>query len=366
MSKRKLNLQQKTDAAIKNAVNALIKYVSVIAVFISLGVIILLYAGPEINLTTGIVFRLAVPSVVLSISVVIVYELWVVNGRRNGFEEEDYQNLLKEYMTKSDNLDYKTAQEFLDDEYVRRYVVEEKRLQRKLQKECELLPKIEALFDKEKRKSRKERKLLVETDKEKPIKRRANLIDLFELWTCRRNIKLLTRALSTIKVTMPYEKSEEFDYLRYNMQDVVYKEYAPEDAQKHLNRRRARKYVNTFTFTLVGLNILSIGGTMGDFWSALILSALAAVTLVFTVIQGFTDGYNNIKIVSTGIYKTANSFIDQAVAYCKHTGKNLYYRGETEYRELPLPAQVIEVTATPQVQKEDDIFARVEQEVTGS
>lgn len=349
MSKRKLNLQQKTDQAIKNAVNTLIKYISVIAVFVSLTVIIMLYAGPEINLTTGIVFRLAVPSVVLSISVVIVYELWVINGRRNGFEEEDYQNLLKEYMTKSDNLDYKTAQEFLDDEYVRRYVVEEKRLQRKLQKERELLPKIEALFDKEKR-----------------GKRKPNLIDLYELLMCRHNIKVLLRALSTIRVSMPYEKSEEFDYLRYNMQDVVYKEYSPEDAQKHLNKRRARKYINTFTFTLIGLNILSIGGTMGDFWSALILSALAAVTLVFTVIQGFTDGYNNIKIVSTGIYKTANSFIDQAVAYCKHAGKELYYKGPTEYRELPTPAKVIEVTPTLPVVKEDDIFAKAEKEVTRS
>jgi len=346
MSKGKRSIEQVANDTIKNALNTLVKYISIIAVVVALGVIILLYAGPQLNFTTGIVFRLAVPSIVLSISVVIVNELWIVNGRRSASEEKEYQDLLKEYATKSENLHYPTAQEFLDSEYSRRYDVEVNRLTRKLERENELLPKIEALFI-------------------KGAKRRPTLRDRYERWLCKRNIRVLTRDLGTIRVSIPYEKSEEFDYLRYNVMDVVYKEYAPEDAAKHLAIARTKKYINTFTFTIVGLNLFTVGGTMGDMWAAIVMSALAAVTLIMTVVSGFSTGYHNVKVVSTGIYKTANSFLDQAVAYCKRENKDLYYKGTTEFRTIKPAITPASVSLTP-VEKEVDIFAKAAKEVTQS
>ena len=343
MSKRRRTAEQVANDVIKNALNTLIKYISIIAVFVALGVIVLLYAGPELNLASGFVFRLAVPSIVLSISVVIIYELWIVNGRRSASEEQEYQDLLLTYGTKSENLHYPTAQEFLNSEYSRRYEVEFNRLTRKLERENELLVKIEPLFHKD-------------------AKRKPTLRDVYERWLCKRNIRILTRSLSTIRVTIPYEKSEEFDYLRYNIQDIVYKEYAPEDAVKHLNRARTKKYVNTITFTLVGFNIFTVGGSMGNMWVAIIMSSLAAVTLVMTVVSGFSAGYYNVKVVSTGIYKTANSFLDQAVAYCKRTGKDLYYKGPTEFRTLPILTSLLPTI----VEKETDIFTKAATEVTQS
>ena len=349
MSKSKRSAEQVANDVIKNALNTMVKYISIIAIIVALAVIVLLYAGPELNFTTGLVFRLAVPSIVLSISVVIIYELWIVNGRRNASEEKEYQDLLTEYGTKSENLYYPTAQEFLDHEYTRRYDVEFDRLTRKLGRENELLTKIELLFI-------------------KGAKRKPTLRDVCERWLCKRNIRTLTRSLGTIRVTMPYEKSEEFDYLRYNIQDIVYKEYAPEDAVKHLNKARAKKYINTFTFTLIGLNLFTVGGTMGDLWVAIIMSSLAAITLIMSVVGGFKTGYQNVKIVSTGIYKTANSFLDQAVAYCKRNGKDLYYKGVTEFRTVTPIVQPIPVVAVAPiiVEKEIDIFAKAAQQVTQS
>ena len=338
--------EQAASDLMKNTLTVLVKYVSIIAIFVALGIIILLYAGPEINLTSGIVFRLAVPSIVLSISVVIIYELWIVNGRRSAYDEKDYQELLKTYSTKSENLYYPVAQEFLDNEYARRYEVEFSRLTRKLQRENELLPKILALFNKD-------------------AKRKPTLRDRYERWECKRNIRILTRSLSTIRVSMPYEKSEEFDYLRYNIRDIIYKEYAPDDVKKHLSHSRRKKYINTFTFTLIGLNMLSIGGSLGNIWVAIIMSSLAAITLIYTVVQGFSTGYHNISVISTGVYKTANSFLDQAVAYCKRTDKDLYYKGVTEFRTLMptvTPYQVVPVV----VEREADIFTKAAVQVTQS
>jgi len=346
MSRRvKLTAQQRADNVIKNTLNAIIKYISIIAIFVSLGIILLLYLGPEINLTSGIVFRLAVPSIVLAISTTIVYELWIRNGRSNACEEEDYKKLLALYLVKSENLHYPTTQEFLDEELTRRYQVEYDRLTRKLVRENELLSKL-----------RKQRL---------PGSKKPTLKDRWELYITKSNIKTLSRAIDTIRVTMPYEKSEEFDYLRYNLEDVIYKEYAPGDTKKHLRHRRVKTYVKVYTFTIIGLNILSIGGSMGNLWVAVIMTSLAAITLLSTVVSGFSTGYHNIRVVSTGVYKTANSFLDQAVAYCKRTGKDLYYKGPTEFRAasviVPVPP-VIPVV----VEKEADIFTKAAQEVTQS
>lgn len=336
--KNKIPSQQGINTAVKNAVNAMIKYISVISIFIALGLMTLLYLGPELQLATGLVFRLAVPSVVLAISSIVIYELWIVNGRRSAFEEQDYIQLLQVYATKSEGLYYPTLQKFLDYEYERRYEVEHDRLSRQLDRERSILVKLE--------------------QNHKPAFK-----DRMDKRFTRRNIRRITRALDTIKVSMPYEKSEEFDYLRYNIQDIAYKEYSPTDTKKHLVKVRTKKYFWVINFTLVGLNLLAIGTTMGDLWTAIIMTSLAAVTLIMSVIGGFSAGYHNIKVISTGVYKTANSFLDQAVAYCKRENQDLYYKGVTEFRDVKLP-EVIPAEDLVKSEKEDDIFTRAYSEVT--
>ena len=303
--------QVKLNQGVKNAVNKMIKNISVIAVFVSLGIIALLYIGPDIQFTSEVVFRLAVPSFVLAISVTIIYELWVTNGRRTGREEQEYIDLLAKYAVKSDKLHYPTMQDFLDYERDRRYDVEYDRLTRMLEREQSLLDKL----------------------KNTEIKKK---FDNFRIYLCEKRIRKITRARDTIKIKMPYEKSEEFDYLRYNVNDVIYKEYRPGDAKAHMAKRRAKRHSLAITFVLVGLNILSIGGSMGNLWVALIMTVLAAFSIMFAIVTGFSDGYNNIKVVSTGVYKTAVSFCDQAVAYCIREDKDLYYNGPTIWKEPDL------------------------------
>lgn len=323
---------------IKNTLNTMIKYISIIAIFVSIGLILVLYLGPEINLATSLVFRLAVPSVILTISSLVIFELWIANGRRSAFEEEDYTKLLKVYDTKSDGLYYPVLQNFLDWERNRRYIVEEDRLKRLLEREEAILDKLETTNSKKWR-------------------------DKWNRWQTRLAIRHYRRDLDTIKVSMPYEKSEEFDYLRYNIQDIIYKEYAPSDTKRHLVKARTKKYANTITFTLVGLNILSIGGAMGNIWVAIIMTSLALVALLMSVIKGFSVGYNNIKVISTGVYKTANSFLDQAVAYCMREKKDLYYKGVTEFREAS-KNEPEQDTSKLNSHPIDDIFTKAALEVT--
>lgn len=306
--KPRMLTQQKMDKAVKSAISAMIKNISVIAIFVSLGVILLLYLGPEINLARTVVFRLAVPSIVLAISITIVNELWIKNGQRSASEEKGYEDLLKTYADKSDGLYYPTMQEFLDYERDRRYIVEYDRLTRILEREQSIIEKMQANPNK-------------------------NTLDQLRIKAANKRIIKNIKYRDAIKIRMPYEKSEEFDYLRYNLQDIVYKEYSPNDTRRHLTKARTKKYTSVFTFAIVGLNILSIGGSMGDIWTAVIMTVMAAASLMYAVVKGFSTGYHNINIISTGVYKTANSFIDQAVAYCKKKSKDLYYNGVTEFRQ---------------------------------
>lgn len=323
---------------VKNTLNTIIKHISVIAIFVSVSLILILYLGPEINLATALVFRLAVPSVVLTVSSLVIFELWVTNGRRSAFEEQTYVDLLTVYADKSDGLYYPTLQKFLDWERDRRFEVAHDRLSRKLEREEAVLKKLEANDSKRWR-------------------------DKWNRMATRVAIRKYKRQLDTIKISMPYEKSEEFDYLRYNIQDIVYKEYSPSDTKHHLTQARASKYVRTTTVTLVGLNILSIGGTMGDVWVALIMTFFALVSLLLSVIRGFSVGYNNIKVVNTGVYKTANSFLDQAVAYCKREGKELYYKGLTEFREV-IPPTLADLKVEKDPVNLEDFFTKAAEEVT--
>lgn len=338
--KSRQTAQQRTNNIVKNAVTKLIKNISVIAIFASLGLILLLYLGPEIHLATKVVFKLAVPSVLLAVSITIVNELWIKNGQNTAFEEEEYQILLKTYAGKSDGLNYDTLQSFLDYEYERRYNTEYDRLTRIIEREQSILNKMKS----------------VDTDKR---------IHKLRIRKVTRRMNKIIRHRDNIVVSMPYEKSEEFDYLKYNIQDIVYKEYSPNDTRVHLKKARVKKYISVFTFSIVGLNALSIGGSMGDLWVAIIMTSLASVSLIMSVVKGFSIGYHNIKVVSTGVYRTANSFIDQAVAYCKRNNKDLYYKGDTDFREYksePTNIPVIEPTNIPviekPVEKNDDIFTK--------
>lgn len=343
MSKSKIPLQQRTNNTIRNAVTTLIKHISIIFIFVALGVIALLYLGPEITLATQIVFRLAVPSVVLAVSITILYELWIKNGRQTAFEETDYQERLLTYSAKSEGLSYEIMQEFLDKEHDRRYKVEYDRLTRIIDREQVLLSKLEETSD-------------------------PKLRHKFKIWKVKKRMMLSINARNTIKVFMPYEKSEEFDYLRYNIQDIVYKEYSPSDTTKHLAKARAKKYMFAYTFAILGFNLLSIGGAMGNIWVAIIMTVLAAVSLMYAVVSGFSVGYYNIKTINTGVYNTAISFIDQAVAYCKKCGKDLYYKGETEFRVItskPVETSIESEPAIEEVVKiPEDIFTKAAIEVT--
>lgn len=342
MSKQTVN----GNKLVKNTLNKLIKNISYIAIFLAMGLIILLYAGPEITLNTKIVVKLAVPSVVLAISITTIYDLWVTNGQRSASSEPGYQELLELYSKKSDGLHHPTLQDFLNYESDRRYQVEYDKLTRIIEREQSILDK--------------------NLVRPKSFKLRMAI---------RRNkhvIAIHMKARNNIVIKMPYDKSEEFDYLRYNIQDVEYKEYAPMDTKKHLRGKRAAKYVKTFTSAVVGLNLISIGGTMGDIWTAIIMSVVAGVLLLLSVIGGFSTGYKNINIVSTGVYKTGNSFIDQAVAYCIRENKDLYYKGTTEFRETvkpevevqPIDNKPVETQDTDTVEIGNEIFTKLTNEVT--
>lgn len=329
MSNRKLT----TNSVIKNTINTIIKQISIIAIFISLAVIALLYIGPDIKLDIGFQTKLALTSGVLAISSSVLYELWLKNGRIEASNETEYRDLLKTYSQKSDGLHYPTLQEFLDYERQRRYDVEYDRLDRILEREKSLLEKME----------------------KSPYQK---FVDKIRRRSCKRRIRRIVRALDRIKIYMPYEKSEEFDYMRYSIQDIVYKEYSPKDTNNHLIKARTKKYSTTLTLTIVGFNFFSIGSSMtNNLWQAAIMFVLAALSLLMAVIGGFSTGYNNIKIVGTGVYNTANSFLDQAVAFCRRHRKDLYYKGLTEFREYKPEEPKIVLPVTPSIPVQD-IFTK--------
>lgn len=284
---------------VKNTVNKMVKNISIIAIFVSIAITALLYLGPNITLNTSLVFRLAVPSVILALSLIVIYDLWITNGKQVGYDEPDYQALVKDYHGKSDNLNYSVMQEFLDFERKRRHDVEFEVIQSKIDREVSILNKIDV-------------------KDEKRIKK------------VNKYISKLKQAQRDIVVSMPFTRSEEFDYLRHAQNDIVYKEYSPNDTKMHLIAARTRKYISTIFLTVVGFNAISIGGERGDIWPAIIMTLLAMISLMFAVVSGFTTGYNNISVVSTGIYNTANSLLDQANGYCREHNKELYHQPKLE------------------------------------
>lgn len=340
-----MNKNRDTSNIIKNALTSIIKHVSIIAFFVAASIILLLYLGPEINLNSEVIFSLAVPSVVLALSAIILYNLWVTNGQQNASSEDEYITLLTNYDVKSESLHYPTMQEFLEYEVKRRYNVAYTRLTRLIEREESLLEKLNSVTDR-------------------------TYSDKLRIKFTNKRIVRYTKQRDYIKIVLPYDNAEEFDYLRYNTQDNVYKEYSPNDTKKHLRSVKLKKYIKTSTFTLVSFNILSIGGTMGNVWVAIIMTSLALVTLLTSVVTGFSAGYKNIKVISTGVYKTAISYIDQAVAFCQREQKDLYYKGTTQFKKYePYIQDSIEPLDgselyQDEVNLETNIFTKAEKEVT--
>lgn len=305
-----------TQEIVKNTLQKIIKNISIIAIFLSLLLILMTYLAPELKFDINLITKMAVSSVILCLSNMLIYELWVKNGSDNAREETDYQTLLKTYDKKSDGMNYDTMQLCIDHEEKRRYDVEYDRLTRIIDRDTNLLEKLEVI---------EYEKVEVEGQVPTEIKKKAS--EKLRIWYLKRKISRLTKARDTIVIKLPYAKSEEFDYLRYNLEDSIYKEYAPNDTKRYLGSHRMKKYIFIVTFTMIGINILSFGASFGqNILMAIFMTMLAAVSIILSLVTGFSNGYHSIKIVSTGVYKTANEFIDRSIAYCKTIGKDLYYK----------------------------------------
>lgn len=320
------------DQVVKNVLQKVIRNISIIAVFIAAAIMLVLYIGPEITLDMKFFTRLSVASIILCISIILIYELWCKSGQDKAKEEKDYQDLMREFDEKSMNMDYSTMQEYLDFEEKRRYNVEYDKYSKLILRDTELLKKIQddiekrrleasKLDPKKKNDRRKIRRLL-----------HVSLEDKLKMSSLKNKIKYYTKKRTNIVIRMPYIKSEEFDYLRYNVTSDNFKEYAPHDTRRFLVANRAKKYLTTVTFAIFGVNMLSFAGSMsGNVWYAVFMTLLSLVTLVMAIVSGFTTGYKSINIVSTGVYKTAVEYINKAQVYCERNGKELYYKEAPKY-----------------------------------
>ena len=110
------------DQVVKNVLQKVIRNISIIAIFIAVAIMLVLYIGPEITLDMKFFTRLSVASIILCISIILIYELWCKGGQDKAREEKDYQDLMREFDKKSRNMNYSTMQEYLDFEEKRRWV----------------------------------------------------------------------------------------------------------------------------------------------------------------------------------------------------------------------------------------------------
>lgn len=288
-------LDQRAQEGIKNVVAKMIQNISVIAIFIAIGVVTLAYSGAEFNIKGLITGGIAVSSVLLMISNIVIYELWMRNGQENGRKEQEYVDTVAEFESKSKNIRSGTMQEFIVWEEARRYDVEKR--------------KIEAEIDK--------------------LTKRLEKKDLSE--KARSNIVIKRQKLQDhiIEIDMPYKVAEEFDELRYSVKDVKSKEYKPNDTRRFLKKNRIQKYVLTATFTIFSINLIIMGEMTKDWWSVVLAVALAIIVLIIAIVAGFSNGYSSIMVSNLGVYKTANDFIDKAIGWCERKNISLYYKEET-------------------------------------
>lgn len=325
-------IDQKVQGAVKSVIQKVILNISIIAIFVALAVIALAYAGLNFDLSTGIVWKVAVPSIVLAISSIIIYELWLKNGAESARNEKEYQDLVKTYDLKSKNLNDDVLQEALDAEKERRYKVEEYKLEQLIEK----LQKSISTADNKRR--------------VKYLKKKLN-----------HAIKQKDR----IVVVLPFSRSEQFDELRYTTKSDKFKEYKPNDTRIYLRGQRTKKYISILTTTLVGLNAITVSAGASNILVAVFMTVLAAISLLMSLIFGFSAGYTSISVSSTGIYRTALSFIDKAQAYCLKYNKNLYYTIKEPIDDIPeLLENVVKTQEEFDQELEDKLFARAELEVT--
>lgn len=330
-------MKRTSEDVVKNVLTKIIKHISIIAIFMAIAVMTVLYFGPEVSLDFRFFTRLTVASIVLCISIIIIYELWSKTGQDKAKTEKEYTELLTEFDRLSTNIDYATMQEYLDYEEKRRYNVEYDKYTKLIIRDSDLLKKIQDDIQ-----TRKETASKLDPNKksDKKLLRKLLHVSLEDRW----KIKLLTKRIkdnnkrrTSIYIKLPYVKSEEFDYLRYNVNSEGFKEYTPDDTKKYMRVHRTKKYIQSVTLALFGVNMLSFGSTVsGNYWYAAIMTLLTIVSLVAAVVSGFSVGYKSIAIVSTGVYKTANEYINKAVVYCERNQKDLYYKETPTYEYEPL------------------------------
>ena len=109
------------------------------------------------------------------------------------------------------------------------------------------------------------------------------------------------------------------------------------------------------TTTLVGLNSItpSIGGQ--NWLIAIFMTILSAVTLLASLIGGFSNGYNSIAVSSTGVYKTAISFIKKADAYCQKYNKQLRHTVKKTIDSIP--TELVKDVKSNEIQKTEEVNA---------
>lgn len=292
MGRKPPNIQK----GLKTVLTKLIRNISIIAIGLALVLVFLAYAGIRINDFEAILqWKGAVASVALIIANIVLYELWLNNGREDGRVEEHYKTTIETYDHKSKDLDNSVMQQFIDWETKRREKVEENQKNK-------LLTAIQAIIDNPKTTEKERKKLIKKRDK---LEKRE------------------------IHVDMPYYTAEEFDKLRYSTRDINPKEYKPGDTKKLLTKKRSSKYTMVIIFSLISFNLLGIGFT-GDWLGAVIMTIIALVSLLMSIVSGFSLGYRAITITDYGVYRTANEFIDKAKAWATQKKVSLY-RKEPEF-----------------------------------
>lgn len=319
-------MEQKSQKLIKTTIQKLISKISIFAVFAALIIVGISYAGLTFSITLNVVVSVAIPSIILALSCIILYELWIKTGRDDARSEKEYTDLLAEYQKSSANLNEEVMQEFIEAEKQRRYNVEYNKLTHEIDRITKIITMLEGL------------------DK------RSKLEDIRLSINKRRMVKL-TKARECIIIDMPYTYSEQFDQLRYAADESKLKEYKPSDTAVYLSRRRANKYTTILTTTIIGLNIVSpaIGGQ--NWFIALFMTLLSAIALISSLISGFSTGYNSIAVSSTGVYKTALNFISKAEAYCVKYKKQLRYGVIEEISDIPEEINKVEGAEQPQVEE---------------
>lgn len=319
-------MEQKSQKLIKTTIQKLISKISIFAVFAALIVVGISYAGLTFSITLNVVVSVAIPSIILALSCIILYELWIKTGRDDARSEKEYTDLLAEYQKSSNNLNEEVMQEFIEAEKQRRYNVEYNKLTHEIDRIAKIITMLEGL------------------DKR-------NKLEDVRLSINKRRLVKLTKARECIVIDMPYTYSEQFDQLRYAADESKLKEYKPSDTAIYLSRRRANKYTTILTTTIIGLNIVSpaIGGQ--NWFIALFMTLLSAIALISSLISGFSTGYNSIAVSSTGVYKTALNFISKAEAYCVKYKKQLRYGVIEEISDIPEEINKVEETEQPQVEE---------------